>query len=97
LPLLVTVFAPRLQSPIAAIGRFAASAGVALPASLLTDEGPFMIAVSGASLIFLAFLGALAARVGGAPIWPGALRVTFWGALAMGVTAGVGALFGTIV
>ena len=51
--------------------------------------------VAGTSLLFLAFLGALAARVGGAGVMMGAIRVTFWGALAMGVTAGVGALFGT--
>jgi vacuolar iron transporter family protein len=46
--------------------------------------------------LVLACLGALAARAGGARIVPGAIRVTFWGALAMGVTAGVGALFGTV-
>jgi len=45
--------------------------------------------------VFLALLGGLAARVGGAPVTMGAMRVTLWGALAMGVTAGVGALFGT--
>jgi VIT1/CCC1 family predicted Fe2+/Mn2+ transporter len=50
--------------------------------------------VSAGSLVFLAVLGGLAARVGGAPVAIGAMRVTFWGALAMGVTAGVGALFG---
>ena len=50
-----------------------------------------------ASLFVLAALGALAAWAGGARIAPGALRVTFWGALAMGVTAGAGALFGTVV
>jgi VIT1/CCC1 family predicted Fe2+/Mn2+ transporter len=48
-------------------------------------------------LAFLALLGGLAARAGGAGVMIGALRVTFWGALAMGVTAGVGALFGTVV
>jgi VIT1/CCC1 family predicted Fe2+/Mn2+ transporter len=47
--------------------------------------------------VFLAILGALAARAGGARVTVGAVRVTFWGALAMGVTAGVGALFGTVV
>ena len=51
--------------------------------------------VAGASLVFLALLGGLAARAGGAKVTVGALRVTFWGALAMTVTAGVGALFGT--
>jgi VIT1/CCC1 family predicted Fe2+/Mn2+ transporter len=51
--------------------------------------------VSGSSLLFLALLGGLAARAGGAGVLLGAMRVTFWGALAMAVTAGVGALFGT--
>ena len=48
------------------------------------------------SLAFLALLGGLAARAGGAGVTMGAIRVTFWGALAMGVTAGVGALSGTV-
>ena len=56
-----------------------------------------IIVVPGTSLLFLALLGALAAGAGGAGVSAGAIRVTFWGALAMGVTAGVGALFGTIV
>jgi VIT1/CCC1 family predicted Fe2+/Mn2+ transporter len=46
-------------------------------------------------LVFLALLGGLAARAGGAGVTVGAIRVTFWGALAMAVTAGVGALFGS--
>jgi VIT1/CCC1 family predicted Fe2+/Mn2+ transporter len=53
--------------------------------------------VSGTSLLFLALLGALAARAGGAGVTLGAIRVTFWGALAMGITAGVGTLFGTVL
>ena len=97
LPLLVTILEPQFQSALAGFGRYTAGAGVPLPSPLLTDEGPLLIAVSGASLLFLALLGALAARAGGAAMGPGALRVTFWGALAMGVTSGVGALFGTIV
>ena len=52
--------------------------------------------VGGTSLVFLALLGALAARAGGAGMAVGAMRVTFWGALAMGLTAGVGALFGAV-
>lgn len=51
--------------------------------------------VSGASLVFLALLGALAARAGGSPIGKSTARVAFWGALAMGLTAGVGKLVGT--
>ena len=53
--------------------------------------------VSGLSLVFLTLLGGLAAYVGGANILWGAIRVTFWGALAMALTAGVGALYGTTV
>ncbi len=63
----------------------------------LTPEPGMIYSVSGTSLLFLALLGGLAARAGGADIIPGATRVTFWGALAMGITASVGALFGTIV
>ena len=54
------------------------------------------VTVSATSLAFLALLGGLAARVGGARVAVGAMRVTFWGALAMALTAGVGALFGTV-
>jgi vacuolar iron transporter family protein len=53
--------------------------------------------VSGASLIFLALLGGLAARAGGATPTIGTVRVAFWGALAMAVTAGIGSLLGTVV
>jgi vacuolar iron transporter family protein len=63
----------------------------------LAPEASLIIFVSGTSLLFLALLGALAARAGGASVTPSAIRVTFWGALAMGITAGVGVLFGTVV
>ena len=55
------------------------------------------LVVVGASLVFLVILGAVAARVGGAGVVVGAWRVTFWGALAMALTYGVGALFHTVV
>lgn len=55
----------------------------------------FGLLVAGTSLLFLALLGALAAYTGGARILIGVVRVTFWGALAMAITAGIGALFGT--
>ncbi len=58
---------------------------------------PLIPVVAGSSLMFLAILGGLAAFVGGASATRGAVRVTFWGALAMALTAGVGALFGTVV
>ena len=62
----------------------------------LAPQASLIIFVSGTSLLFLALLGALAARAGGASVTPSVIRVTFWGALAMGVTAGVGVLFGTV-
>lgn len=91
-----TVTARPVQAAFASAGTFAV--GAALPIltfiiAPITNPVPF---VAGASLLFLALLGSLAARVGGAPMLAGAARVTFWGALAMGLTAGVGALFGTV-
>ena len=53
--------------------------------------------VSAASLVFLALLGGVGARVGGANVTKAAVRVTFWGALAMALTAGIGSLFGAVV
>jgi vacuolar iron transporter family protein len=66
---------------------------------LVTAMAPvasLIVLVSGTSLVFLALLGGLAARAGGAGVTMGAIRVTFWGALAMALTAGVGWLFGTV-
>jgi VIT1/CCC1 family predicted Fe2+/Mn2+ transporter len=62
----------------------------------IVPEASLIYLVSGTSLLFLALLGGLAAHVGGAGVTLGAIRVTFWGALAMVITAGVGALFGTV-
>ncbi|CAN5776168.1 VIT family protein [soil metagenome] len=72
------------------------SAGAALPLVLaIATPLPVLVpAVSGASIAFLALLGGVGARVGGAPIWKAVARVTFWGAMAMALTAGVGAIFG---
>lgn len=64
--------------------------------TLLAPKTSLICLVSGTSLVFLAFLGGVAARAGGARVALGAMRVTFWGALAMGLTAGVGALFRTV-
>jgi len=65
--------------------------------ALLAPAASLSAVVAGSSLVFLAALGAVAARTGGASAVKGAWRVTFWGALAMAVTAAVGALFGTAV
>ena len=72
------------------------SVGAVLPLLivLLVPVSALMWAVSASSLVFLALLGSLAARAGGSSVMTAAVRVTFWGALAMGLTAGVGALFG---
>lgn len=86
-----------VQAAFASAGTFAVGAAMPLMTVALAPEGSLVPVVSGTSLVFLAGLGVLAARVGGAPMMKAAARVTFWGALAMGLTAGVGALFGTIV
>jgi VIT1/CCC1 family predicted Fe2+/Mn2+ transporter len=62
--------------------------------AVLAPRSATLPIVAGASLLFLAGLGALAARTGGAPVAVATARVTFWGALAMALTAGAGALFG---
>lgn len=75
------------------------SVGAALPtlAAFLAPQGAVVKAVPAAALVFLVALGALGARAGGAPMARPALRVGFWGALAMAVTAGIGALIGRAV
>ena len=86
-----------VQAGLASAATFAVGAAMPLLTVLVTPETRLIPVVSLVSLFFLACLGVLAARAGGAPIIKSAIRVTFWGALAMGLTAGVGALFGTIV
>jgi VIT1/CCC1 family predicted Fe2+/Mn2+ transporter len=84
-----------IQAALASAASFVAGAAMPLAVTALTPAAALIPMVSGSSLFFLALLGGLAARAGGAGVMLGALRVTFWGALAMAVTAGVGALFGT--
>ncbi|MEK6244211.1 MAG: VIT1/CCC1 transporter family protein, partial [Pseudomonadota bacterium] len=85
------------QAALASAGSFAVGAALPLVVTAIVPEANLFPVVSGTSLLFLALLGALAARAGGAGVAVGALRVTFWGALAMAATAGVGTLFGTVV
>ena len=68
-----------------------------LVATALAPAADLIPIVAGTSLVFLALLGGLAARAGGAGVTMGAIRVTFWGAMAMALTAGIGALVGTVV
>lgn len=91
----VTLARP-LQAALASAGSFAAGAALPLLVVLLLPIGRVVPATIAASLVLLAGLGTLAARLGGAPALRGALRVTFWGAVAMGVTALVGRLFGAV-
>src|ERR1700728_1897795 len=86
-----------IQAALASAGSFAVGAAMPLLVTAIAPASSLIVLVPGTSLLFLALLGALAAGVGGASVTVGALRVTFWGALAMGLTAGVGALFGTMV
>jgi VIT1/CCC1 family predicted Fe2+/Mn2+ transporter len=86
-----------VQAAFASAGTFAVGAALPLLVVLSMPESVLLPAVIGASLISLAVLGALAAQTGGAPVLKAASRVTFWGAFAMGLTAGVGALFGATV
>lgn len=83
-----------VQAALASAGTFSVGAVLPLIIVFLLPRATLMMAVSGFSLLFLALLGAVAARIGGAPVLTAATRVTFWGALAMALTAGVGALFG---
>ena len=96
LGLSATTVAHPMQAAWASAASFAL--GAALPIGVVMAVPPHQLAVwvSLASLIFLAALGTVAARIGGAPVWNATWRVAFWGALAMAVTAGAGALFGVV-
>lgn len=84
-----------VQAALASAFSFAVGAALPVLVVLVSPAGSLVPIVAGTSLFFLAFLGGLAAHTGGAPILKGMARVTFWGALAMAITAGIGALFGT--
>ena len=84
-----------LQAALASAASFAVGALMPLAVAIWAPRANLIAILSVTSLLFLALLGAIAARVGGAGMGVGAMRVAFWGALAMAVTAGVGSLFGT--
>lgn len=83
-----------IQAAFASAGSFTVGAFLPLVLVLVVPRPALAWTVSGGSLLFLAVLGALAARVGGSPVGISVARVTFWGAFAMALTAGVGAWFG---
>ena len=89
-----TMSARPVQAALASAASFAVGAALPLAVTALMPHSSLLISVSGTSLVFLAALGFSSARAGGASVLTGIWRVTFWGALAMAITAGVGALFG---
>ena len=91
-----TLCARPIQAALASAGSFAVGAAMPLLVAIMAPEAALIPFVAGTSLLFLALLGGLAAHAGGAGVTKGAIRVTFWGALAMTLTAGVGSLFGTV-
>lgn len=92
-----TISARPVQAAITSAITFAVGAALPLLVVVMAPAARLGLLVAGTSLFFLALLGALAAYTGGAPILKGIFRVTLWGTLAMAITAGVGALFGTTV
>jgi VIT1/CCC1 family predicted Fe2+/Mn2+ transporter len=86
-----------LQAATASAASFAGGAALPLVVATLVPVETTLLAIPATALVFLAALGAVAARAGGAPVGIAAARVTFWGALAMAATAGIGQLFGTII
>lgn len=86
-----------VQAALASALTFAVGAALPLAAAYFTNEINITTYVSVLSLLFLTILGGMAAQAGGASVWKGALRVTFWGALAMAATAGIGSMFGVAV
>jgi VIT1/CCC1 family predicted Fe2+/Mn2+ transporter len=84
------------QAALASAASFTSGAALPIAVVLLSNRAQLIAWVSVASLFFLALLGASSARIGGAPLLSGIWRVSFWGAAAMAVTAGAGALFGVV-
>jgi VIT1/CCC1 family predicted Fe2+/Mn2+ transporter len=83
-----------IQAALASAASFSVGAALPLIVTWLAPVNYLTVLVACTSLFFLALLGGVAARAGGAPALTASMRVTFWGALAMAITAGVGALFG---
>jgi len=86
-----------IQAALTSAATFAAGAAAPLLVLAVSPMGVLPVTVSLSSLLFLAVLGAVGAKAGGASLWRATARVTFWGALAMVITAGVGKLFGAVI
>ena len=85
-----------IQAALSSAATFTVGAFLPLLVAWITPLSHLIVLVASSSLVFLALLGGIAARAGGAPILRASIRVTFWGALAMALTAGVGHLFGVV-
>jgi len=92
-----TVQTRPITAALASASSFIVGATLPLLAAFLAPTNLLIAVVCAMSLLFLGALGAVSARVGGAPVFAATARVTFWGVLAMAITAGVGSLFGTVV
>jgi VIT1/CCC1 family predicted Fe2+/Mn2+ transporter len=92
-----TTVARPIQAALTSALTFAVGAALPLVMVLISPTSQLALSVAAASLVFLAVLGALGARAGGANMWRAMARVTFWGALAMALTAGIGAVVGTAI
>jgi len=92
-----TLAAKPVQAAFTSAGTFVVGAVLPLLMVLMLPISALMWGLAGSSLLFLALLGFLAARAGGSPVITSVIRVTFWGALAMALTAGVGSLLGVAV
>ncbi len=90
-----TTAAHPVQAALTSAATFSVGAAMPLLMVIVSPASLLVPLVSAASLAFLAVLGAIGAWTGGAPVMKATVRVTFWGALAMGLTAGIGAIFGT--
>lgn len=86
-----------IQAALTSAATFTAGAALPLAIVIIAPGGWLVVIEAIASLLFLALLGGVGARAGGAPVWTATLRVTFWGALAMAATAGIGLMVGTAV
>jgi VIT1/CCC1 family predicted Fe2+/Mn2+ transporter len=91
-----SVSAQPVQAAFSSAGTFTVGAALPLIVAWAIPGAQQIFLVAASSLVFLALLGGIAARTGGASITVGAIRVTFWGALAMALTAGVGRIFGVV-
>ena len=92
-----TSIARPVQAALASAGSFAIGAAMPLLTVIFAPKAALIPAVCSTSILFLALLGGFGARAGGAPVAKGALRVMFWGALAMALTAAVGGVYGAVV